>query len=357
VGRYRVGLIGLGAVAQVIHLPVLAELRDRFEVVAGCDVAEEFARTVCDRYGVPSAYGSAKAMLAAERLDAVAVLNTDEFHCEATVAALEAGCHVLLEKPASLVPREVEQMIKARDASGRMVMVGYMRRHAAAYTELRERLRNADRIQHVSMRDIIGPNDYFIRQVAQVLTPTARPAHVSAETARRTADLVEEVLGVATPDTVRAFRLLCGLSSHDLSAMRGLIGSPQGVVAARSKQNGRFVSVMFDYGEFIATYEVGMDRTGVFDAYIEVFADDRRYRIDYDTPYIRHLPTVLGVTETTGDSTKCERTRPSFRDPYTNQWLRFAACLAGEDKPTETLEDAMEDVRLAIEIASLVNRT
>ena len=69
-------------------------------------------------------------MLAAGDLDGVLVLNSDEYHAECVIAALERGLHVLVEKPMCLSPREAEEIIACRDRTGLTVMVGYMRRFA-----------------------------------------------------------------------------------------------------------------------------------------------------------------------------------------------------------------------------------
>ena len=80
-------------------------------------------------------YTDAAEMIAAGGLDCVFVLNSDEYHAECTIAALDAGLHVLVEKPMCLSPREAEEIIAARDRSGTTVMVAYMRRFAPAFTE------------------------------------------------------------------------------------------------------------------------------------------------------------------------------------------------------------------------------
>ena len=354
--RLRVGLIGLGSVAQVVHLPVLRELQEEYELVAGCDLSQGFTDAVAARHGIPRVYASEREMLAAERLDLVAVLNSDEYHAHSTIAALEAGCHVLLEKPASLTLRDVDAMIDARERSGREVMVGYMRRHAGAYLELQRQLTPRPDIHHLAVRDIIGPNSYFIGQSARVIAPFGFTPAAAEEKAARARAQVLESIGHENEALAGVFRLLSGLSSHDLSAMRGLVGTPRRVIAAGARRNGRFISALFDYGSFIATFETGVDMVGRFDASIEVFAGDRRLRLEYDTPYIRQLPTRLLVAETIGEAYREAAIRPSFRDPYTTQWLALHTHLTQNLPVAATLEDASEDIRLAIAITAEIAR-
>lgn len=68
----------------------------------------------------------------------------------------------------------------------------------------------------------------------------------------------------SNPAAVSAWRLLCSLGSHDFSAMRELLGPPKRVLAAGG--HGTWITALFDYGDFVATYETGHDSVGSFDA-------------------------------------------------------------------------------------------
>src|SRR3982074_3866654 len=95
--RLRVGVIGCGLVAQVMHLHYLRELADRYEIAAICDLSEQ-VRTECAReYGVPEQFATWQELLA-RPLDAVLVLTSGS-HAPIAVAAAKAGMHVLGEKP------------------------------------------------------------------------------------------------------------------------------------------------------------------------------------------------------------------------------------------------------------------
>jgi predicted dehydrogenase len=107
----RVGVVGLGEVAQVVHLPILESLPDLYEVVAVADISPALRELAGDRYGVERRYSDAAEMVGAAPLDCVLVLNSDEYHTESVVAALGAGLHVLVEKPMCLSPREAEDIL------------------------------------------------------------------------------------------------------------------------------------------------------------------------------------------------------------------------------------------------------
>lgn len=346
VTKLRVGFVGLGLVAQVVHLPVLRTLEDQFEVVSGCDLSLSHAEAVAARHGIPSVYSNLSAMLAAEKLDVVAVLNSDEYHAEAAIAALEAGCHVLLEKPICLNLDDAAAMIAARDKAQRKVMVGYMRRQAVVYRQLKQALAAAD-IHHVSMRALVGPNAYFNDKKQTLLAAGDIPADAARDRQERAARQVRAAIGEASPAHVAAYRRLNTLCSHDFSALRGLVGRPRGVIGASCKRDGRFMAAILDYGSFTATYETGGDYVERFDARIEILTGGRCWRIEYDTPYVSHLPTRL-LCYGAGDEPFS--LIENATNPYTIQWQALWRALV-EDEPIEaSLEDAIEDVKLAVQI-------
>ena len=65
------------------------------------------------------------------------------------------------------------------------------------------------------------------------------------------------------------------------------------MLAARQWRDGGYIAALLDYGDFVVTYETGVDEQLRFDAHLEVYGDCASLRVQYDTPYVRHLPTTL----------------------------------------------------------------
>ena len=346
--QVRVGVIGLGEVAQIVHLPILESLSDRYEISAICDVSPTLLAALGDRYRVPATarHLDYRDLVARPDVDAVLILNSDEHHADCTIAACRAGKHVLVEKPMCLTLAEIEAIVRARDETGVQVMVAYMRRFAPAFVEAVGELKRLDRVNYVRVRDIIGRNRLIIDQVHTVLRPTDVPPDLAADRAERATRLVREAIGEAPPELIRSFRLLCGLSSHDLSAMRELLGFPRGVLSATQWHGGNFLLVVFDYGDYRAILETGVDDQRRFDAHIEVYGPTRSIRIQYDTPYIRHLPTTLTIRETIGDAFAERTLRPTYKDPYTHELEVFHEVVTTGVTPKTTPEDFADDLRL-----------
>lgn len=127
---YRVGVVGCGGIAWGKHLPA-HKRNPHTEVVAFCDIIEERAVNTAKEFGTKDAktYTDYKEMFKAGGLDIVLVLTPNNMHCPITVAALDAGFHVLCEKPMAMNYAEAKEMLAARDRSGKQLSIGYQNRY------------------------------------------------------------------------------------------------------------------------------------------------------------------------------------------------------------------------------------
>lgn len=119
----RIGLVGGGAVAQVAHLPAYRRLRTA-RLVAICERDAPKRRALRERTGVEHAVAGIDELLALDEVDAVDVCLPSDLHRDAVVRCLEAGKHVLCEKPLGLDAGQVADVIAARERSGKIVLVG-----------------------------------------------------------------------------------------------------------------------------------------------------------------------------------------------------------------------------------------
>ena len=122
--KLRVGFVGSGAIAQGAHFPGWRELGDT-EIVAICDIIPETAAKAAEIAGVPkkNVFADYNKMLEKVELDIVDVCTPNCYHKGPTVAALDAGCHVIVEKPVATSAAEVEEMIAAKNRSKKLLMV------------------------------------------------------------------------------------------------------------------------------------------------------------------------------------------------------------------------------------------
>lgn len=128
--KLRIGIVGTGGICNNKHLPSLAKLTDKAEVVALCDIMEEKAIETAARHNLPEAkiYTDYKELLKDEQIDVIHVCTPNVAHCEITVDAFAAGKHVLCEKPMAATTADAEKMMAAWKQSGKKFTVGYQNR-------------------------------------------------------------------------------------------------------------------------------------------------------------------------------------------------------------------------------------
>ena len=122
--RARVGIIGTGWWSTFTHLPGLLA-NDSAEVVALCDADPDRLARASQAFPGPATYVDVDAMLAAERLDGAIVAVTHAAHFPVASRCLDAGLHVLLEKPMTLTARDARALLDHAAQKGREVIVGY----------------------------------------------------------------------------------------------------------------------------------------------------------------------------------------------------------------------------------------
>ena len=349
--QLRIGIVGLGLVAQTAHLPVLKGLAGQFKVTGISDPSLKRRLAAAEMFQTADEFESDTDLIAAGQIDALAILNGAEGHAETAETALKAGLHVMIEKPVTLNLMDLERVIRAQKASGTVAMVGYMRRYASAYEEMQTALKDAGRVKHVLIRDLIGPNEHFVDQTQTIVPGDDVSGEQIAIWQEAGQVQIDAAIGDVAADVVSSYRYLCGLGCHSTAVMRGLFGPPNSVRFAANGHGGRFLTAGFDYVHFNATYEMGVDEVGLFDSHIEVFAENCRLKLTFDTPFIRHLPSVVTQTRSEHNELKTIASRPTLTDPFTEQWREFHACVTEGKNVSSSLEDAREDLELFREIA------
>jgi predicted dehydrogenase len=126
----RVGVLGCGPIAQAAHFESCTKARNA-SLHAICDVADDLRNRMAATHAPTQSYADYDAMLADPDLDAVVIATSDAFHVPAALRALQAGKHVLCEKPLAVSIDEAESLRTAVAASGKVLQVGHMKRFDA----------------------------------------------------------------------------------------------------------------------------------------------------------------------------------------------------------------------------------
>ncbi len=144
--KLKIGFIGCGGIANGKHFPALSKLTDKVELVAFCDIVEERAIEASKKYGTSDAkvYTDYKELLKDESIDVIHVLTPNVSHSEITVASLEAGKHVMCEKPMAINYEEAKKMLDAAKRTGKKLTIGYQNRFRSDSLETKAACENGE---------------------------------------------------------------------------------------------------------------------------------------------------------------------------------------------------------------------
>ena len=351
----RLGLIGLGQAAQILHLPNLDNMRDRFKITAAADISPHLTQYIAEKYQVPYQFQDGMDLIHCPDVDAVMILSPGD-HTQYAAAALEAGKHVFIEKPMTVDMENANRLMDIKQKHPDLVaMVGYCRRYNDSFLKMKELLERDPRpISYVRARTIILEGPWYLRNTRQEkkaddLDPSGRE-----EMQRQMfADYNRILGGNATQAQILAYLLLTASGCHILSAVWELIGLPKAIHAAAVSPSGMQFTLILEYEGFHMVFEEMNDQQIVeFDEAIEIYQGDRKMLLEYDSPYIRYLPSRLTVTELEDGQAKSTIYGPQYHDMFANELLEFHRCITEHDTPKCDVFDAAEDVRLFLDIAA-----
>jgi predicted dehydrogenase len=152
--KLRVGVIGCGSIARHRHLPEYAT-NPHVDIVAVCDIVEERAIEMAEKYGA-KAYTDYEKLLNAHETDVISVCLPNYLHAPVSISALKAGHHVLCEKPMATSRDEALAMIQAAKESGKKLMIAHNQRFVASHKKAKALLENGELGKVYSFKTTFG---------------------------------------------------------------------------------------------------------------------------------------------------------------------------------------------------------
>jgi len=153
--KIRLGIIGCGSITRHRHAPE-AKLNEYVELVAISDPNKESAQEVAKRFEVKNVYTDYNKMLNEEKLDAVVVAAPNFLHADATIKALDAGAHVLCEKPMATTLEECEKMVLEAKKTGKFLMIAHNQRFNSAHVKARDIIKSGELGKVLSFKTSFG---------------------------------------------------------------------------------------------------------------------------------------------------------------------------------------------------------
>jgi len=318
----RWGVLGVAAIATGRFIPAMKGARGA-ELVAIASRGADRAREAAREFGIPRHYGSYDALLADPDIDAVYIPLPNHLHLEWSVRALDAGKHVLCEKPLCLAAGDVVALQAARDRSGRHVEEAFSYRNHPQWAKIDELLASGA---------IGAPLAVQCTMAKQFFDP---------------ADIRNN------PDLGGG--ALYDLGSYTISACTAVFRrAPVRVIAALDRDPvfriDRLSTALLDYGGRHASLTVssqgGPSGWGSHQQF-SVLGANGWLRCDFPFAHGRPSPCHVHV----GDHTSvgnCETASYAFEavNQYTLQVERFSRYLSGEPAPSWPIEDSLITLRI-----------
>ena len=348
----RVGVVGVGGISQMMHLPTLTERPDLFRVVALADADRETLEAVGRRHGVASLHTSAAGVLAAPDVDAV-VLATSGSHAADALAALAARKHVFVEKPLGMTVAETQAVADAARGAGVTLMVGYHKRYDPAVTRARELVRALDDLRFVEVT-VLHPEDAEYRTHHAILPP--RPRRPEPPDAAR------------EPRAVGVEMLWTSLI-HDLNLLRAFLGEPEAVLSSHLWQGGWAQTSLVRFPREVRAQISWIYLAGLkhYEERLRFVSPKGRVTLTFPSPYLRHFPTALEVERMDGGGSPgsdgrgvgdpligelvVEHRTVSYEEAFRAELHRFRESALSGQTPETDADDALGDARLIDAIA------
>jgi predicted dehydrogenase len=352
--RLRVGVAGLGAVAQAVHLPLLARLPDAFQIAAICDLSPSLRAVIGDRYQVPAdaRYATVEELLDGARIDGLIILTSGS-HGGVALAAMNRGLPVLCEKPLAFTLAEADALA-ASPAADRLLL-GYMKVFDPAVVEAR-RIVDDPAFGLGSLRAIevavLHPTSASQLRFAHLLPPpTDVDAAVIGALRRATDDLVRSAIGPAADELGDLYGgILLGSIVHELSVIRAVAGDVAAIDWADAWGDGAEPGSILLGGRLAdgARLTIGWHFLAGYPAYRE----DVRFHhvggsveLTFPAPYRLHEPTRL-VVSSGRDETRRQVVFDSIEEAFEAELLAFHELATAPDgaPPPTGVTDGRTDI-------------
>lgn len=366
----RIGVIGCGGIAQIMHLPHLVETPG-LTLHSLADTNPTVLNAVGDRYGVTARYATWREMLADDALEAVVICHGGS-HRDSVIDALDAGKHVLVEKPLAWNVRETREVATAAARSDRVVQVGYHKLHDPAFTYAKRELAAFDDLAYVDCT-VLHAADEFNRAPYAVIVGSGQTSQfnydlpewdaIQSGTARGfssgpIAALSDEGLGdhAGNVSLQVAFGLLTVSVIHQIYMLFGLLGDPVRVMHTEVWRQGMSISALIEFpGQVHCT--LNWHNLPYLNDYRETYSlagNRQRLRLEFPGPYYRNLPTPVVLQGGAGELSWEKRVTVSYREAFHNELLAFARAIRTGQRAPGTVDDALRHAQFIEDILRAV---
>lgn len=345
--KLRVGIVGCGEITQTVHIPILLEMKE-FEITALCDLSQKVRSTLAERYRIDSVFEDYRDLVEQTDVDVVLVANRD--HAPVALAAMNAGKHVLVEKPMAFTLEEADQMINAASENKVKLMVGYMKRYDPAFQYALDQIKAIEKPQLIRVHDFAGDfsinHEIYDQVYGNDIDPALREVALRDE-----AEKMLAALGDSHCSYLEAYSNLLYLLIHDLILLNSIYGLPDEVLFTEVYNNNSIISVL-KYGEHTrCILEGGMITSRRdWDEQFCVYGDNKRVEIQFPFPYVKNVPTIVSINEQDGKENIEKRVTVSYDEAFKREWRHLYECVLTDREPITSGANSRKEMEIILEI-------
>jgi predicted dehydrogenase len=344
--KIRVGVVGCGEIAQISHIPYLMEL-PYYEVSALCDLSPTVVNEVGEKYNI---HNRCTDYMDLVKMDLDVVLVTNKNHAPPSIAAMENGKHVFVEKPIAFNLRQAGEMIQASRENHVKLLVGYMKRYDPAFDVMKKLISEIDKLHMIRVHEFAGT--YMINREIYDLVKASDldPDTLKDVIKQDQQDLLEDI-GKDRVDLLEAHDIMIHLCIHDINALHGLYGLPENILCAELFDKN-FVTGMMQFSNGInLMWESGNLVTLVdWDETITFYGSNKSLELKFPFPYLKNAASLINIRENDNNSACNKQITASFDEAYKREWQHFYDCIVHDKRPMTTPDEAREDLAFAVEL-------
>jgi predicted dehydrogenase len=344
------GIIGCGTVAQIMHIPYLAEITDA-ELYALVDPAKDRAQELAQRYNISHVYTEHEQLLSnhADDLDAVAVLTPSHAHADVVVDTLEAGINTIVEKPIAVTHADATRMVEAERQSDVTAMVAYMKRYDPSYEQATTVIDDLNQLDLITAYDVDPDHQRIINEVYEIVEGSPPEEFIKESVAKRQTD-IKQAIETDDETLIEAYNFQLEHVCHDINALRGLFGEVKSIEYVDVFANGRYATAHLLYeNDTRCILKTGDSDRKQFKEFIRVDTPDATVTVDFSNPFIKNTPTELRINEGIEEFSETVHT-PAYDESFKREIEYFIDCINGDAEIRTSLSEARDDLAIIIDL-------
>ncbi len=347
--RIKVGIVGCGAIAQIMHIPHLKDLNKLFELKAICDFSIQLLNSIGQKYSIDPNYRYTDYTTFLESdIDAVFIL-TEGSHAPLVSQALKAGKHVFCEKPLCFTVKEAEEIEEILKQTDKVLMVGYMKRFDPGFKYALELAKQIENPRYTQVT-VLHPAEQQYFDIHEVLRFDDVPKDVKETKILEHNKIVTSAVGNIEENLKYVYHdAMLSSMVHNVNVIRAIFGEPIGVLSTHIwpiHSCYPTITTVLDYGEthhLILTWSY-LSEVRNYVEELSIYSDSERIKVKFSSPFLKNVPTIVSQEYMQDGKFITAEVEVSYGNAFKEELRDFYECVTNNKSVTTDVTDAKADI-------------